>query len=384
MFHDLSQEELIRYSRHLVMPEVGLKGQRKLKNSSVLIVGTGGLGSPISLYLAAAGMGHIGLVDYDKVDESNLQRQIIHDEHSIGKKKVESAKKRLTGLNSFIQIDSFHEIFSSKNAEKIAQEFDILVDGTDNFPTRYLLNDLGVLTGKPYIYGSVFRFEGQLSVFDAKKGPCYRCLFPEPPEPGMVPSCAEGGVLGVMPGIIGTLQAIEVIKIILGVGEPLIGKLLLVDALSMEFQTIQFQKNHDCMICGEKPVLKTLIDYEDFCGAPFVNVNSVKLLPENEISPEELKKKIDSGVAIKLIDVRAPVERQISNLPNAEFLPLENLAEITKDWDRNLTIIAFCRTGTRSARAVDQLIKLGFKDVKHLTGGINAWAKKINSKINQY
>lgn len=384
MSDDLNSEELMRYSRHLVMPEVGMEGQRKLKNSSVLIVGTGGLGSPISLYLAAAGVGRLGLVDYDTVDESNLQRQIIHDQHSIGKKKVESARKRLEAVNPFIQIDIYHEIFSSENAQRISKDYSILVDGTDNFPTRYLLNDLAVFSGKPYVYGSVFRFEGQVSVFDARRGPCYRCLFPEPPEPGLIPSCAEGGVLGVMPGIIGTLQATEVIKLILGVGDPLIGKLLLVDALSSEFQTIQIQKDKECLVCSDKPAIKSLIDYEEFCGAPFVNTNSIELLPENEISPEELKKKIDAGEVIKIIDVRTPLEAQISKFPNAEFSPLEKLEENARQWKSNSPIVFICRTGVRSSRAVDKLVKMGFKNVKHLTGGINAWSRKIDPKINRY
>lgn len=377
MRNDLSKQEVIRYARHLVMPEVGLEGQKKLKKASVLIVGTGGLGSPISLYLAAVGIGHIGLVDYDEVDISNLQRQIVHDENSLGQKKVISAKKRLIGLNSNTKVDIFHEIFSSKNAESIARDFDVLVDGTDNFPTRYLLNDLAVLTGKPYVYGSVFRFEGQISVFAAKKGPCYRCLFPQPPEPGMVPSCAEGGVMGVMPGIIGTMQAAEVIKLILGIGEPLIGRLMLVDALNMDFQTIQIQKNPACVICGEKPAITKLVDYEDFCGAPFVNTDSLTLLAKNEISPKELKKKLDADKTIKIIDVRSPVEYSISKFLNAEFVPLEELENVARQWDQGTSIVVVCRLGLRSAKAVERLLKLGFTDVRNLQGGINAWSKQI-------
>lgn len=380
MGKDLSQQEMIRYARHLVMPEVGLEGQRKLKHASVLIIGTGGLGSPISLYLTAAGIGHIGLVDYDEVDISNLQRQVVHDEYALGSQKVISAKKRLEGLNSNVKIDIFHEIFSSKNAERIARDYDILVDGTDNFPTRYLLNDLAVLTGKPYIYGSVFRFEGQISVFDAKKGPCYRCLFPQPPEPGMVPSCAEGGVMGVMPGIIGTLQAAEVIKLILGIGEPLIGRLMLVDALNMEFQTIQIQKNPACVICGKNSTLKKLIDYEDFCGAPFVNTDAEPLPARNEISPQELKKKIDANESMRIIDVRSPVEYSISKFYQAEFVPLEELENIARQWDQKTPIVVVCRLGLRSARAVERLLKLGFTNVRNLEGGLNAWSKQIKSK----
>jgi len=265
MVKDFSSEELVRYARHLVLPQIGLEGQRKLKHASVLIVGTGGLGSPISMYLTAAGVGHIGLVDYDEVEATNLQRQIVHDSSSIGEKKVDSAKKRLNALNPFVQVDTFDEVFSERNAERIASKFDIFVDGTDNLPTRYLLNDLAVFTKKPYVYGAVFRFEGQVSVFDAHSGPCYRCLYPKPPNPEVVQACAEAGVMSIMPGIIGTLQANEVIKLVAGIGEPMIGRMLIVDALAGEFQIVHFEKNKDCMICGRKPTIKKLIDYEEFC-----------------------------------------------------------------------------------------------------------------------
>ncbi len=281
MEHDLSREELLRYSRHLMIPEVGLEGQRKLKAASVLIVGTGGLGSPIALYLAAAGVGRIGLVDYDRVESSNLQRQVIHSQDSVGELKVESARKRLQGLNPLIQIDTFDAVMNSTNAREIAEDYQILVDGTDNFPTRYLLNDLAVFTGKPFVYGSVFRFEGQAAVFDSRKGACYRCLFAEPPDPALVPSCGEGGVFGVMPGIIGTIQATETIKLILGIGETLVGKLLLVDALESSFQKVALQKDPDCMVCGVKPVIHDLIDYEEFCASPRLPPLGVDLLQKN-------------------------------------------------------------------------------------------------------
>jgi sulfur-carrier protein adenylyltransferase/sulfurtransferase len=317
MLPELSQEEVLRYSRHLLIPEVGLNGQRKLKAASVLIVGSGGLGSPVALYLAAAGIGRIGLVDYDVVDSSNLQRQIIHGTDRIGKLKVESARQRILDLNPFIQVDIYNEVFESQNAEQIAAPYEILVDGTDNFPTRYLLNDLAVLTGKPFVYGSIFRFEGQVSVFDARSGPCYRCLFPEPPPPGSVPSCAEGGVFGVLPGTIGTIQATEVIKLILGIGEPLIGKLLLYDALDGSTQVVRLKKNPACKVCGNQPEIIQLIDYEAFCGVPTRNLPEDSPGEKLEITPPELKYMLEHRQAVTLIDVRDPVEQQVSCLPGA-------------------------------------------------------------------
>ncbi|MDT8899247.1 MAG: molybdopterin-synthase adenylyltransferase MoeB [Thermanaerothrix sp.] len=384
MLPELTQEEVLRYSRHLVIPEVGMEGQRKLKAASVLIVGTGGLGSPIALYLAAAGVGRIGLVDYDVVDESNLQRQIAHGTDRLGMLKVESARKRLLELNPFIQVDVYNEIFSSENAETIASGYEILVDGTDNFPTRYLLNDLAVLTGRPFVYGSVFRFEGQVSVFDARRGPCYRCLFPEPPPPESVPSCADAGVFGVLPGTIGTLQATEVIKLILNAGQPLIGKLLLYDALDMSFEVITLRKNPQCKVCGEHPEITHLIDYEAFCGVPARPHPQVEVGEGFDLSPEELAQRLQSGASPVLIDVRHPVESQISALPGALQIPLEKLPTKLQELNPQAEYVLFCRTGVRSARALKIMRAAGFQHVKHLKGGLNAWAERIDPKMLRY
>jgi sulfur-carrier protein adenylyltransferase/sulfurtransferase len=384
MLPELSQEEVLRYSRHLLIPEVGLNGQRKLKAASVLIVGSGGLGSPVALYLAAAGIGRIGLVDYDVVDSSNLQRQIIHGTDRIGKLKVESARQRILDLNPFIQVDIYNEVFESQNAEQIAAPYEILVDGTDNFPTRYLLNDLAVLTGKPFVYGSIFRFEGQVSVFDARSGPCYRCLFPEPPPPGSVPSCAEGGVFGVLPGTIGTIQATEVIKLILGIGEPLIGKLLLYDALDGSTQVVRLKKNPACKVCGNQPEIIQLIDYEAFCGVPTRNLPEDSPGEKLEITPPELKYMLEHRQAVTLIDVRDPVEQQVSCLPGAINIPVERLGEHLQDLDRNSSFVVYCRTGVRSTRAVHLLVQAGFSKVWNLKGGINAWADEIDPTMMKY
>jgi sulfur-carrier protein adenylyltransferase/sulfurtransferase len=378
----LTQEEVLRYSRHLLMPEVGLEGQRKLKGASVLLVGTGGLGSPLALYLAAAGVGRIGIVDYDVVDDSNLQRQVIHDTSRVGMLKVESARERMLALNPYIQVDAYNEVFSAENAEQIAAGYDILVDGTDNFPTRYLINDLSVLTGRPYVYGSIFRFEGQVSVFDARRGPCYRCLFADPPPPGAVPSCAEGGVFGVLPGTIGTLQGTEVIKLILGIGEPLVGKLLLYDALDMSFQTVQLRKNPNCKVCGTNPEVTHLIDYEQFCGVPARGSHVPEGIPE--MTPRELAERLQRGEPVRLLDVREEVEGQVSRLPGAMMIPLgqipTRLAEINpeQEW------VLYCRSGVRSARAAEILLNAGYQKVKNLRGGINAWAKEIDPEMLLY
>lgn len=381
---DLSQAELLRYSRHLLIPEVGLAGQRKLKNASVLVVGTGGLGSPVTLYLAAAGIGRLGIIDYDVVDDSNLQRQVLHSSQAVGKLKVESARQRLTSLNPYIQVDTFNEVFSSENAASIAAPYDILVDGTDNFPTRYLLNDLAVFTGKPFVYGSIFRFEGQVSVFDARVGPCYRCLFPVPPPPGTVPACGDAGVFGVLPGTIGTFQATEVIKLILGIGEPLIGKLLLYDALSMTQQTVNLRKNPNCAVCGPHPTITQLIDYEEFCGVPARVTDDGLAGLGRDLDPIVLAKRLKNGEPLQLIDVRDPVELQISALPGALNIPLERLGQRIKELDPSQTYVFFCRTGVRSARAVNQLSAAGFKHVFNLMGGINAWAAQVDPALRQY
>lgn len=379
MLPQLSQEEMIRYSRHLLIPEVGLTGQRKLKDASVLLVGTGGLGSPLGLYLAAAGIGHIGIVDYDVVDCSNLQRQVIHDTSWVGKLKVESARQRMLDLNPHIQVDAYNEVFSAENAEQIATGYDILVDGTDNFPTRYLINDLCVLTGRPYVYGSIFRFEGQVSVFDARSGPCYRCLFPEPPPHGSVPTCAEGGVFGVLPGTVGTLQGTEVIKLILGIGEPLIGRLLLYDALDLTFHTVHLRKNPNCKVCGPNPQVTHLIDYEQFCGVPTRGVHIPLGIPE--ISVQELAARLDRGECVHLLDVREELEGQFSQLPGAKVIPLALLQTHLDELDPSVEWVVFCRNGVRSARAVEILIQAGYSRIFNLHGGILAWAEEVDTSI---
>jgi molybdopterin/thiamine biosynthesis adenylyltransferase/rhodanese-related sulfurtransferase len=374
----LSREEILRYSRHLLIPEVGLDGQRKLKAASILVIGTGGLGSPVSLYLAAAGIGHIGLVDYDVVDFSNLQRQVIHGTSGIGTLKVESARKRMLDLNPDIQVDIYNEPFTSANAREIAQSYDLIIDGTDNFPTRYLTNDLCVLTGKPNVYGSIFRFDGQVSVFDARRGPCYRCLFPEPPPPGLVPSCAEGGVLGVLPGTIGTLQASEAIKLILDIGEPLIGKLLLYNALDMSFEFVKLRKNPGCKVCGSNPEVTELIDYEEFCGVPMDDHDAGSVGGGWDITASELKQRMADGNHLVLLDVREPHELQISHIEGAKLIPLGELAARLSELDSADEMVVFCKAGPRSARALELLISAGFRKVKNLQGGINAWAEQVD------
>lgn len=380
----LNHEEILRYSRHLLMPEVGLEGQEKLKSSSVLIVGTGGLGSPVSMYLAAAGVGTIGLVDYDVVDFTNLQRQIVHGTHSIGDRKVDSAHDRLLDINPDIEVVTYDEPFTSENAQAIAEPFDVIIDGTDNFPTRYLINDLCVLTGKPNVYGSIFRFEGQLSVFWAEKGPCYRCIFPEPPPPGLVPSCAEGGVFGILPGTIGTLQATEAIKLLLGIGEPMIGTLLLYDALDLRFDRVKLKKNPQCKVCSPDPEVTHLIDYEAFCGVPGHDREEGHLASEWEIEPRELARRLDNGEHLHLIDVREPHELAISALPDAELIPLGSLASKMHTLDSADEIVLFCKSGVRSARALELLAGAGFRKLKNLRGGINAWAREVDPELPVY
>jgi adenylyltransferase/sulfurtransferase len=384
MLPELSHKEIHRYSRHLLIPDVGLEGQQKLKAASVLIIGTGGLGSPVALYLAAAGVGRIGLVDYDLVDFSNLQRQIIHGESRLGDLKVESARDRLLDLNSEIQVDIYNEYINSENAFEIAEPYDLIIDGTDNFPTRYLVNDLCVLTGKPNVYGSIFRFDGQASVFFAEQGPCYRCLFPEPPPPGLVPSCAEGGVLGVLPGTIGSIQAAETLKLILGIGEPLIGRLLLYDALDMSFQTVKLKKNPGCRICGENPEITELIDYEAFCGMPAHDHDAGSAGEDWDITAEDLAAQLNEGVDLRLIDVREPHEQEISNLDGSELIPLGQFASRLSELDSTQEIVLFCKSGTRSTRALEILVSAGFKKVKNLKHGINAWALEIDPSLPIY
>jgi adenylyltransferase/sulfurtransferase len=384
MLPDLSHAEILRYSRHLLIPEVGLEGQKKLLAASALIIGTGGLGSPVALYLAAAGVGRIGLVDFDVVDSSNLQRQIIHGSGTVGRLKVESARARLKDLNPGIQVDIYNEPFTSANAMRIARDYDILIDGSDNFPTRYLVNDLCVLTGKPDVFGSIYRFEGQASVFYAKEGPCYRCLFPEPPPPGLVPSCAEGGVLGVLPGTIGTIQATEAIKLLLGIGSNLIGRLLLYNALDMSFETIKLKKNPNCKVCGAHPDVTELIDYDAFCGVPGFDHDEGSAGKNWDISANELALRLKNGEKLRLIDVREPHELAISSLPGEENIPLGQLAAHLSELDSAQELILFCKTGVRSTRALELLVSAGFRKVKNLQGGINAWARDVDPKLPIY
>ncbi len=381
---ELSQEEIKRYSRHLLIPEVGIEGQRKLKQASVLVVGTGGLGSPVSLYLAAAGVGRIGIVDYDVVDASNLQRQVLHSTATVGAPKVESARRRLLELNPDIQVDAYDTLLSSENARQIADPYDILIDGTDNFPTRYLINDLSVFTGKPYVYGSIFRFEGQVSVFDSRVGPCYRCLFPEPPPAGSTPSCSEAGVFGILPGTIGTLQATEALKLILGIGEPLTGKLLLYDALEMSFLTVKLRKNPACKVCGEHPEISELIDYENFCGAPVREQPDEGIQSAWDLTPRQLAERLRELNPPLLLDVRQPVERQIAELPGALMIPLDQLPERLEELHPGQEMVVYCRAGHRSSRAVEFLRAAGFERVFNLRGGINAWSREVDPSVRQY
>jgi sulfur-carrier protein adenylyltransferase/sulfurtransferase len=378
MLPELSREEILRYSRHLLIPEVGLEGQRKLKAASVLLIGTGGLGSPVALYLAAAGVGCIGLVDYDVVDESNLQRQIVHGTGGVGRLKVESARERLLDLNPDIQVEIFNEPFTSVNAMRIAEPFEVIIDGSDNFPTRYLTNDLCVLTGKPNVYGAVFRFEGQASVFDARVGPCYRCLFPEPPPPGLVPSCADAGVLGILPGTIGTIQATETIKLLLGIGSSLAGRLLLYNALDMSFEYVKLKKNPLCRVCGQQPEITHLIDYNEFCGVPGIGHEQVSAGVEWNITAKQLASRLHNGDRLHLVDVREPHELAISHIEGAENIPLGSLAGRLNELDSAREIVLFCKSGNRSQRALDLLRSAGFRRVKNLKGGINAWAREVD------
>ncbi len=381
---ELSHEEILRYSRHLLIPEVGLDGQQKLKASSAIIVGTGGLGSPVALYLAAAGVGRLGLVDYDVVDASNLQRQVIHATSAVGKLKVESAKKRLLDLNPLIHVDAYNEPFTSSNAMQIAKDYDVLIDGTDNFPTRYLTNDLCVFLGKPNVYGSIYRFDGQASVFFAKEGPCYRCLFPDPPPPGLVPSCAEGGVLGVLPATIGSVQASEALKLLLGIGSPLIGRLLLYNALDMSFDFVHLKKNPKCRVCGPNADVTELIDYEEFCGVPGRDHDEGSAGADWDISAPDLKSRLTRDPNLLLLDVREPHELQISALPGAANIPLGQLAARLSELDSAREMVVFCKAGTRSARALELLVSAGFRKVKNLQGGINAWAREVDRALPIY
>jgi len=379
-----SHEEIQRYSRHLIMPEVGMEGQAKLKQAQVLLIGAGGLGAPLGLYLAAAGIGRIGLVDFDVVDASNLQRQVTYSTADVGRSKLEVAKERLAGINPHIQIDTYQERLSSENALDTFRSYQIVADGTDNFPTRYLVNDACVLLGKPNVYGSIFRFEGQASVFYAKEGPCYRCLYPEPPPPGLVPSCAEGGVLGVLPGIVGTMQALEVIKLVLGEGDPLIGRLLLFDALKMRFRELKLRKDPECALCSEHATIKELIDYEQFCGLPRQEPVAASRSGVPTISPEELKALLDKKEDVYILDVREPQEWNIAHLEKAKLIPLGELPQAMNQLSSADDIVVHCRSGPRSARAVQFLMEMGFRKVRNLEGGILAWAERIDPSMPRY
>jgi molybdopterin/thiamine biosynthesis adenylyltransferase/rhodanese-related sulfurtransferase len=380
----LSKDEILRYSRHLIVPEVGMEGQLKLKAAKVLLVGTGGLGAPLGLYLAAAGIGRIGLVDFDVVDFTNLQRQVIHFTKDVGRNKIDSAAEKMTALNPNVEIVKHEVALSSENAMEILKDYDLVVDGTDNFPTRYLVNDACVLMGKPNVYGSIFRFEGQATVFAYEGGPCYRCLYPEPPPPGLVPSCAEGGVLGILPGTIGLIQATEAVKLILGIGEPLVGRLLLFDALGMRFRELKLRKNPECPICGEHRTITKLIDYQQFCGVPQQPPKQETKVTEGEIEVTEVKEKLDRGDNFVLIDVREPHEYQICNIPSARLIPLGEVGKRLNELDPEADIVIHCKSGMRSARACGILKAAGFKHVRNMKGGILAWSDRVDRSVPKY
>jgi adenylyltransferase/sulfurtransferase len=379
---NLSPNEMARYSRHLIMPEVGLEGQKRLKAGSVLLVGAGGLGSPLALYLAAAGVGRIGIVDYDVVDFSNLQRQILHGTADVGRPKLHSARDRIQAINPEVQVDLYETRLTSANAFDILRPYDIIIDGTDNFPTRYLVNDACVLLKKANVYGSIFRFDGQASVFAPGQGPCYRCLYPEPPPPGEVPSCAEGGVLGILPGLIGCIQATEAVKLLLGQGSPLIGRLLLYDALQMTFKEFKVRRNPRCPLCGDKPTITGLVDYEEFCGMRGVAAQPVSA--GAEITAEELKRRIDAGEDLFILDVRNPEEFAICRIPGSTLVPLPALPQRVGELPREREMVVHCKSGMRSAKAIALLREQGFTRLTNLKGGILAWADRVDPGMTKY
>jgi adenylyltransferase/sulfurtransferase len=379
---ELDRDEILRYSRHLIMPEVALEGQKKLKAARVLCIGAGGLGSPLAMYLAAAGVGRLGIVDFDVVDFTNLQRQIIHSTANVGRLKLDSAKERIAEINPYVQVDTYETALSSENALDLFADYDIIVDGTDNFPTRYLVNDACVLMGKPNVYGSIFRFEGQATVFYAKEGPCYRCLYPEPPPPGLVPSCAEGGVLGVLPGVIGVIQAIETVKLILGKGETLIGRLLLFDALKMKFRELKLRKSPDCPVCGVNPTVTGLIDYDQFCGV--TRHEEVSVGSEFEITPLDLKGKMDRGEEFILLDVRQPEEYAICSIPGSRLIPQATVPERLHELSSADEIVVHCRSGVRSGAVVEFMKHAGYRKVKNLVGGILRWSDDVDPSVPKY
>jgi len=381
----LSKDEILRYSRHLIIPEVGIEGQQKLKAAKVLLVGAGGLGAPLGLYLAAAGIGRIGIVDFDVVDFTNLQRQVIHSTADVGRKKLDSAAEKMQAINPHLKVVKHETALSSENALDILKDYDLVVDGTDNFPTRYLVNDACVLLGKPNVYGSIFRFEGQATVFAYQGGPCYRCLYPEPPPPGLVPSCAEGGVLGILPGTIGLIQATETVKLILGIGEPLVGRLLLYDALGMRFRELKLRKNAECPVCGEHPTVTRLIDYQQFCGIPQQQPGAQeRTVNQGEIDVIELKQKLDRGDKFVLIDVREPHEYKICSIPGSKLIPLGELPKRLSELDPGADIVVHCKSGMRSAKGCGILRQAGFRQVRNVTGGILAWSDKVDPSVPKY
>jgi molybdopterin/thiamine biosynthesis adenylyltransferase/rhodanese-related sulfurtransferase len=373
----LSHDELLRYSRHLILPDVGLEGQRKLRAARILLVGAGGLGSPAALYLAAAGVGTLGIVDFDRVDLTNLQRQVLHGTSDVGRTKLESAEARIRDLNPHVRVESFPDRLTSANALEILRNFDVVLDGSDNFPTRYLVNDACVLLGKPLVYGSIFRFDGQVSVFDSAHGPCYRCLYAEPPPPGLVPSCAEGGVLGVLPGIVGSLQALEAIKLVLGIGQTLTGRLLLVDTLRLRFRELELRKDPDCVICGPNPTVRELIDYEAFCG-----IGAPSTAPE--ITVQELAEAQANGATLSLLDVREPYEWELVHLPGSRHIPLRELPARIGEVEPRGELVVLCHHGQRSQAAVEFLRGAGFHHARSLAGGIDAWAREIDPDLPRY
>ena len=382
---ELSNEEIMRYSRHLILPEVGMEGQRRLKGAKVLMVGTGGLGAPLGLYLAAAGIGKIGIVDFDVVDVTNLQRQVIHGSKDVGRPKIDSAADRMQDINPALEIEKFETALSSENALEILKDYDVVVDGTDNFPTRYLVNDACVLLGKPNAYGSIFRFEGQATVFHHEGGPCYRCLYPEPPPPGLVPSCAEGGVLGILPAVVGSIQATEAVKLILGKGTTLSGRLMLYDALHMRFRELKLRRNPECPVCGDNPTVTELIDYQQFCGIPQqAEAERAEQGKLPEMTPAELKAKLDAGEDIFLLDVREPHEFDIASIPGTTLIPLGQLPHRVDELNATADIVIHCKSGMRSARAQKILKEMGFSRVTNLTGGILRWSDEVDPTVPKY
>jgi sulfur-carrier protein adenylyltransferase/sulfurtransferase len=379
---ELSREEIARYSRHLIIPDLAMDGQKRLRSASVLLIGAGGLGSPNAMYLAAAGVGHLGLIDFDVIDASNLQRQVIHGTSDIGRSKLESARDKIAEINPGVRVTLHNTRLTSENARELIRDYDLVVDGSDNFPTRYLVNDACVLEGKPYVWGSIYRFDGQASVFWAEHGPCYRCLYPEPPPPGMVPSCAEGGVLGVLCATVGSIQANEAVKLITGMGEPLVGRLIIYDALELSFKDIRVRNDPDCAVCGEHPTVTELIDYEDFCGV--VSDEAERAAAGATMTPAELKEILDDGRRIKLVDVREPAEWQINRLPGAELIPLGELPDRLSELPQTEPIVVYCKVGGRSAEALALLRQSGFSTARHLGGGINAYARTVDPSIPTY